>query len=68
MNVDQLKEKLLMLEPNAGDFLLVFSGKTSKKVHGLYKPETKEIIIHNKNFNEDHRQVLPVYGSTLRHR
>ena len=53
MNVDQLKEKLLMLEPNAGDFLLVFSGKTSKKVHGLYKPETKEIIIHNKNFNED---------------
>lgn len=53
MNVDQLKEKLLMLEPDAGEFLLVFSGKTSKKVHGLYKPETKEIIIHNKNFNDD---------------
>jgi hypothetical protein len=50
VNQDQVKEALLSVEPNVGYFTVVFSGKTSKKVHGLYKPESREIVIHNRNF------------------
>ena len=50
MNQDQVKEKLLQLDSEVEDFVVVFSGKSSKKVDGLYKPENKEILIHNKNF------------------
>jgi hypothetical protein len=51
LNQDQVKEKLLAIEDAPLDFTLVFSGKKSKKVNGLYKPETREIIIHNRNFD-----------------
>jgi hypothetical protein len=53
MNQDQVKTALLAIEDAPLDFSLVFSGKKSKKVNGLYKPETKEIIIHNRNFNDE---------------
>jgi len=53
MNKDNVKEKLLLIEDAPLDFSLVFSGKKSKKVNGLYKPASREIIIHNKNFNSD---------------
>lgn len=53
MNQDQVKEMLLGLEKNVEDFSVVFSGKESKKVDGLYKPETREILIHNRNFGDD---------------
>jgi hypothetical protein len=32
--------------------VVIFSGKKSKKVNGIYKPFTKEIIIHNRNFED----------------
>jgi hypothetical protein len=50
MNQDQVKEKLLSIEDAPLEFTLVFSGRKSKKVNGLYKPDTREIIIHNRNF------------------
>ena len=53
MNQDQVKDKLLAVEDAPLDFSLVFSGKKSKKVNGLYKPQNREIIIHNKNFTMD---------------
>jgi predicted ribosome quality control (RQC) complex YloA/Tae2 family protein len=53
MNQDQVKERLLGLEPDVEEFFLIFSGKTSKKAHGLYYPDTREIIIHNRNFSDD---------------
>lgn len=53
MNQDQVKERLLLLKPDCEEFSVVFSGKTSKKVNGLYKPESREIILHNRNFSED---------------
>src|SRR4030042_5347219 len=53
MNQDQVKEKLIRLEPDVEDFTVTFSGKTSKKVDGLNKPESREIIIHNKNHEDD---------------
>jgi len=53
MNQDQVKEKLLELKNDIEEFSLIFSGKSSKKVNGLYQPDTREIIIHNKNFSDD---------------
>jgi hypothetical protein len=53
MNQDQVKEKLLLLDGTTGDFSVIFSGKTSKKVDGLYYPDRKEIIIHNRNCADD---------------
>ena len=50
MNQDEVKEKLLAIQDAPLDFTVVFSGKQSKKVNGLYKPDTREILIHNRNF------------------
>lgn len=52
MNQEQVKEKLKLLE-NVPDFEIIFSGKSSKKVDGLYRPDSREIIIHNRNMNTD---------------
>ena len=53
MTQDQVKKKLLAIEDAPLDFSVVFSGKRSKKVNGLYKPDTREIIIHNRNFSDE---------------
>ncbi|MCL2442903.1 MAG: hypothetical protein FWD13_05485 [Treponema sp.] len=53
MNLDKVKEKLLLIEDAPLEFSVIFSGKKSKKVNGLYKPVSREIIIHNKNFKPD---------------
>ena len=53
MNQEQVKNKLHSIEEPSEDFTVVFSGKESKRVNGLYHPEEKEIIIHNKNFTDD---------------
>ncbi|MDR0323031.1 MAG: hypothetical protein LBI12_01125 [Treponema sp.] len=53
MNQDNIKEKLLKIEDAPLEFSLVFSGKKSKKVNGLYKVQSREIIIHNRNFKQD---------------
>ncbi|MFC1669403.1 hypothetical protein ACFL20_03370 [Spirochaetota bacterium] len=57
MNQDQVKSRLLKLEKNVDDFTLIFSGKTSKKVDGLYHPDKREIIIHNRNFTDENSNV-----------
>ena len=53
MNREQVREILVTLDPSAADFTLVFSGKTSGKVDGLYKPDSREIVIHNRNMKTD---------------
>jgi hypothetical protein len=53
VNQDAVKEKLLMIEDAPLEFSLIFSGKKSSRVNGLYKPQTREIIIHNRNFAPD---------------
>jgi hypothetical protein len=53
MNQDQVKQKLLLIEDAPLEFSLVFSGKKSRKVNGLYKPDGREIIIHNRNFEQN---------------
>jgi hypothetical protein len=53
VNQDTVKKNLLKLHDCAEEFTVIFSGKKSKKVNGLYKPDKKEIIIHNRNFENN---------------
>ena len=50
MNQDQVKQKLLSIEDAPLDFTVILSGKRSKKVNGLYKIDSREILLHNRNF------------------
>jgi hypothetical protein len=67
MNQDQVKEKLLAIEDAPMEFSLVFSGKQSRKVNGLYKPESREIIIHNRNFNDDNQLLYTAIHEYAHH-
>jgi hypothetical protein len=67
MNQDQVKEKPLELDRNVVDFSLIFSGKTSKKVDGLYYPDRKEIILHNKNFANDNQLLYTAIHEFAHH-
>ena len=67
MNQDQVKERLLELEGNIEEFSVIFSGKTSKKVHGLYHPDTREIIIHNRNFESDNELLYTAIHEFAHH-
>ena len=57
MNQTQVKDILLRLKDDVQEFTVIFSGKKSTKVDGLYKPLTREIIIHNKN-TEDENAIV----------
>ncbi|MDR2740860.1 MAG: hypothetical protein LBB98_01730 [Treponema sp.] len=67
MNQDQVKEALLSIEDAPMDFQVIFSGKKSGKVNGLYKPETREIIIHNRNFNDDNLLIYTAIHEYAHH-
>jgi hypothetical protein len=67
MNQDQVKEALLSIEEAPLDFQVIFSGKKSGKVNGLYKPETREIIIHNRNFNDDNLLIYTAIHEYAHH-
>jgi len=67
MNQDQVKELLLTLDKNVPDFSVIFSGKMSGKVDGLYYPDRREIIIHNKNFEEDGQLIYTAINEFAHH-
>jgi hypothetical protein len=50
MNQDQVKEKLKSIHQSPVDYKVIFSGKKSARVNGFYRPLSKEITIHNRNF------------------
>jgi len=53
LNQDELKAALVSLHEPKVDFTLIYSGKSNKRVNGLYKLNSKEILIHNRNFTSD---------------
>ncbi|MDR0909120.1 MAG: hypothetical protein LBM77_05080 [Spirochaetaceae bacterium] len=67
MNQDQVKELLLQVEDAPLEFSVVFSGKKSKKVNGLYKPESREIIVHNRNFEGDNQLIYTALHEYAHH-
>ncbi len=67
MNQEQVKSRLQKLERDIPEFYVTFTGKTSKKVDGLYKPDTKEIIIHNKNHEDDNSLIYTAIHEFAHH-
>jgi len=53
MNQDQIKKALLKIADAPLEFDVILTGKKSRKVNGLYKTETREIVLHNRNFTDD---------------
>ena len=67
MNQDKIKEILMDIQPSELEFTITFTGKESKKVNGLYKPETCEILLHNKNFNADNQLIYTAIHEYTHH-
>ncbi len=67
VNNDQIKSILRGLRPTDVDFTVILSGKKSRKVHGLYKPDSREIIIHNKNFTSDNEMMYTAIHEYAHH-
>ena len=67
MNQDQVKTKLLELDKSVEDFTITFSGKKSKKVDGLYKPDIREIILHTENFGNDNQLIYTAIHEFAHH-
>jgi hypothetical protein len=67
MNQEQVKKKLLELDSEVEDFKLTMTGKSSKKVDGLYKPDTREILLHNENFKDDNQLIFTAIHEFAHH-
>jgi len=67
MNQESVQELLLAIKPTTTPFTVIFSGKTNKKVNGLYKPITSEIIIHNRNFDSDNQLIYTAIHEYAHH-
>lgn len=67
MNNDAIKDLLLDIRNSEIDFTVTLSGSASKRVNGLYKPETREIILHNKNFQNDNQLVYTAVHEYTHH-
>ncbi len=68
MNQDKVKEILLQIEETELEFSVIFTGKSSKKVNGLYKGDTHEILLHNKNFSVDNELLYTAIHEYTHHR
>lgn len=67
MNQDQIKDILLKLEDTELDFSVTMTGKKSRKVNGLYKPDSREILLHNKNFDDDNQLIYTAIHEYAHH-
>lgn len=67
MNQDQVKSLLLEIENTQLEFNVIFSGKESKRVNGLYKPDSYEIILHNHNFKTDNQLIYTAIHEYTHH-
>ncbi len=68
MNQERVKEILLQIEETELEFSVIFTGKKSKKVNGLYKGDTHEILLHNKNFSVDNELLYTAIHEYTHHR
>jgi len=67
MNQDKVKELRSRLEPKARPFEVIYTGKSSRKVNGLYKPEDRVILLHNKNFASDEELIYTAVHEFAHH-
>ncbi|HSV56439.1 MAG TPA: hypothetical protein VLH39_04955, partial [Magnetospirillaceae bacterium] len=67
MNSGQVKELLFAVESPRTAFSVVLSGRKSSAVNGLYKPASREIILHNRNFDDDFQLVYTALHEYAHH-
>jgi hypothetical protein len=67
MNQDQVKGELLKLRGELAPFEVILSGKKSRKVNGLYRPDTRQIILHNRNFRDDNALLYTAIHELAHH-
>ncbi len=67
MDNEKIKEMLLQLAETKLDFTVTQSGKESKRVNGLYKPDSHEIILHNKNFKTENELIYTAVHEYTHH-
>lgn len=67
MDNEKIKEMLLDIEPSELDFTVIMTGKDSKRVNGLYKPDTREILLHNKNFKTENELIYTAIHEYTHH-
>ena len=67
MDNAKIKELLLDIQDTKLDFTVIHSGKESRRVNGLYKPDTHEIILHNKNFKTDNEMIYTAVHEYAHH-
>src|SRR5574344_1909659 len=67
MDNDKIKQMLLDIHETDLEFTVIMTGKESKRVNGLYKPDTREILLHNKNFKTDNELVYTAVHEYTHH-
>ena len=67
MENEDIKSKLLQIENTEIDFTVTQTGKESVRVNGLYKPDTHEILLHNKNFSDDNQLMYTAVHEYAHH-
>ena len=67
MDNERIKQLLLQIENTELDFSVVMTGKESARVNGLYKPETREILLHNRNFKTDSQLIYTAIHEYTHH-
>lgn len=67
MDNEQIKQMLLQIEESKLEFTVTMTGKESTRVNGLYKPETREILLHNKNFKSDMQLIYTAIHEYTHH-
>ena len=67
MDNEEIKQKLLQIENTDLEFTVVMTGKESTRVNGLYKPDTHEILLHNKNFKTDMQLIYTAIHEYTHH-
>jgi hypothetical protein len=67
MDNEKIKQILLDIQESKLDFTVIQTGKDSKRVNGLYKPDTHEILLHNKNFKTDNQLIYTAVHEYTHH-
>lgn len=67
MDNESIKTILLDIHESQLDFTVTMTGKESKRVNGLYKPDTREILLHNKNFKTDNELIYTAVHEYTHH-
>lgn len=62
-----IKQALMQVHDCNVDFSVTLTGKRSNRVNGLYKPDTQEILLHNRNFTNDNQLMYTAIHELTHH-